>query len=95
MFAKAHASGLYCQGSILSLKLVRPPSFYRRLGMAAATQTVTFEQYATVIKKTFSNKGLKRLEALLETAKEPHPSWERKGKRVIPLKDSGHTVRCA
>ena len=95
MCAKAHASGLYCQGSILSLKLVRPPSFYRRLGMAAATQTVTFEQYSTVIKKTFSNKGLKRLQALLETAREPHPSWERRERKVIPWKESAHTVRCA
>lgn len=83
--------GVYDKFRALDIKAATASS--GRLGMATATQTITSEQYSSVIRDSFANKGLKRLEALLETAKEPHPSWERKEKRAIPWKEGCQTVQ--
>ena len=63
-------------------------------GGISGTNTVKVAQFRQVLQNAFPGKGKRRLEALFETAKEPHPNGERKGeKKSIPWKQNSDFVQ--
>ena len=71
--------GIYDQLQTLDLKANK-----------AATYSVTAAQFKTVLESTFSAKGKRRLESLLEAAKQPHSTGDKRNTaKVVPWKDTG------
>jgi hypothetical protein len=61
---------------------------------AASTGTIKVAKLRQVLESAFPEKGKRRLEALIETAKEPHPNGERKGeKKTVPWKHNSDDVQ--